>query len=78
MTWYELKSYNNKYTQIKKKFGLAIDFFESKIIFNIDSDCYRLGWKVSASGFISFQPLFKKPLDAENNNIKPKNHGEIY
>ena len=79
MTWYDLMSLlSNKYEDIKKKFGLAIDFFELKIIFYIDSVCYRLGWKVSASGFIPFQPLFKKPLDAENNIIKPKQHGKIH
>ena len=63
---------------LKKKFGLTIDFFQFDIIFYIDSIVLSLGWKVSASGFISFQPLSKKPLDAENNNIKPKNYGKIH
>ena len=58
MTWYELKSLPLiNIAQVEKMLGHAIDFFDFNIIFYMIALFYRLGWKVSASGFI-FLPTF--------------------
>ena len=48
----------DKYWSSWKKLGHAIDFFDFNIIFYMIALFYRLGWKVSSSGFVSFQPSF--------------------
>ncbi len=45
---------------MKKKFGLGLDFSIIDIIFYMIALFYHIGWKVSSSGFVSFQPSFRK------------------
>ena len=63
---------------IEKKVWSGSWFFRFQHYILYDSGVLSLGWKVSSSGFVSFQPLSKKPLGEENNNTKPNSYEQIH